>query len=79
MWRRSQVAKAADCKSAIVGSTPTGASFFLVWEHGFPVMSFAREWEDGRISSWPTKSVETHGHDRGGRWQESGISSTIFY
>ena len=31
---RSQVAKAADCKSAIVGSTPTGASqqktrFFL--------------------------------------------------
>ena len=25
---RSQVAKAADCKSAIVGSTPTGASFF---------------------------------------------------
>ena len=26
--RRSQVAKAADCKSAIVGSTPTGASFF---------------------------------------------------
>ena len=25
-WLRSQVAKAADCKSAIVGSTPTGAS-----------------------------------------------------
>ncbi len=25
--RRSQVAKAADCKSAIVGSNPTGASF----------------------------------------------------
>ena len=27
--RRSQVAKAADCKSAIVGSTPTGASFLF--------------------------------------------------
>ena len=27
--RRSQVAKAADCKSAIVGSTPTGASFYF--------------------------------------------------
>ena len=26
IWRRSQVAKAADCKSAIVGPTPTGAS-----------------------------------------------------
>lgn len=24
-WLRSQVAKAADCKSVIVGSTPTGA------------------------------------------------------
>ena len=26
MWRRSQVAKASDCKSDIVGSTPTDAS-----------------------------------------------------
>ena len=26
--RRSQVAKASDCKSDIVGSTPTGASLF---------------------------------------------------
>ena len=30
---RSQVAKAADCKSAIVGSTPTGASFFSQSQH----------------------------------------------
>ena len=28
--RRSQVAKAADCKSAIVGPTPTGASDDIV-------------------------------------------------
>lgn len=28
-WRRSQVAKASDCKSDIVGSTPTDASYFL--------------------------------------------------
>ena len=25
-WLRGQVAKATDCKSVIVGSTPTGAS-----------------------------------------------------
>ncbi len=29
VWRRGQVAKAADCKSAIVGSTPTDASHIL--------------------------------------------------
>ena len=37
MWRRSQVAKAADCKSAIVGSTPTGASFSTRVGTRFPV------------------------------------------
>ena len=30
LGRRSQVAKAADCKSAIVGPTPTGASLIEV-------------------------------------------------
>ena len=36
--RRSQVAKAADCKSAIVGSTPTGASFVhaRIGSHNLP-------------------------------------------
>ena len=28
IWRRGQVAKAADCKSAIAGSTPADASDF---------------------------------------------------
>ena len=47
--RRSQVAKAADCKSAIVGSTPTGASFFSA-EICFPSGVVREGWGNGRIS-----------------------------
>ena len=49
--RRSQVAKAADCKSAIVGSTPTGASFSFL-QKCFPGGVVHEGWGNGRISFW---------------------------
>ena len=42
--RRSQVAKAADCKSAIVGSTPTGPLFIFA-EMCFPSGVVRKGWE----------------------------------
>ena len=37
-WRRSQVAKAADCKSAIIGSNPIGAFFQATPGGGWPFL-----------------------------------------
>ena len=57
-WLRSQVAKAADCKSAIVGSTPTGASSIkpTFWQRKRGFFSFF-----GEAACWQ-RLTHTNGH-----------------
>jgi DNA-binding NtrC family response regulator len=62
------VAKAADCKSAIVGSTPTGASFSFLQKCVFPVGSSTRGGEmvashsgDSKVTKRTVMIVEAAG------------------